>query len=92
MLKNVIISYDISDDTKRSKVSSLLEDHGQRVQYSVFECRIDKRTLDRLLIKLRPFTDESESIRVYQMCGSCLKKIIVIGKARSADQPEFFLV
>jgi len=55
----------------------LLEDYGQRVQYSVFECRLDEQTLGELVHKLKPFAAENEdSIRVYRICQACLKKVI----------------
>ena len=34
----VVVSYDITCDRRRSKVARTLEDHGKRVQYSVFDC------------------------------------------------------
>jgi CRISPR-associated protein Cas2 len=45
----VVISYDISDDGIRKKVANILLDHGVRVQYSVFECLVDAKTLDKLI-------------------------------------------
>ncbi|NMG82782.1 MAG: CRISPR-associated endonuclease Cas2 [Methanosarcinales archaeon] len=48
-MKYVVISYDISDDKKRNKVANMLLDYGTRVQYSVFECLIDAKTLEKLV-------------------------------------------
>lgn len=86
-----MISYDISDDSKRNKVSDLLKNYGQRVQYSVFECRLDDKTFDKLLITLKTFVDSNDSIRVYQICEDCLKKVIIIGRAKVLEEPKFFL-
>jgi len=86
-----VISYDISDDSKRNKVSDLLKNYGQRVQYSVFECRLDDKTFDKLLITLKTFVDSNDSIRVYQICEDCLKKVIIIGRAKVLEEPKFFL-
>ena len=89
----IVISYDISDDKKRSKVANLLEDYGQRVQYSVFECRLDEQTFQQLVHKLKPFAAGNEdSIRVYRICQACLKKVILLGKGEITEQPRFFLV
>ena len=33
-----VVSYDISDDKRRTKIHNTLKSYGQRVQYSVFEC------------------------------------------------------
>jgi CRISPR-associated protein Cas2 len=35
-----VIAYDIQDDRKRAKVSKLLEKHGYRINFSVFECML----------------------------------------------------
>ncbi|RJP64442.1 MAG: CRISPR-associated endonuclease Cas2, partial [Candidatus Abyssobacteria bacterium SURF_17] len=32
------VSYDVSNNKKRSKIADILKDYGHRVQYSVFEC------------------------------------------------------
>jgi CRISPR-associated protein Cas2 len=39
----VVVSYDISDDKRRRKVAQIMEGYGYRVQYSVFECDLDKK-------------------------------------------------
>lgn len=36
----LIISYDISDTRLRNKVSKILSEFGERVQFSVFECSL----------------------------------------------------
>jgi CRISPR-associated protein Cas2 len=90
-MRHFVISYDISDDSKRNKVSDLLKNYGQRVQYSVFECRLDDKTFDKLLITLKTFVDSNDSIRVYQICEDCLKKVIIIGRAKVLEEPKFFL-
>ncbi len=35
-----VIAYDIAEDRRRTQVSTLLEDYGVRVNYSVFECEL----------------------------------------------------
>jgi CRISPR-associated protein Cas2 len=88
----VVISYDISDDRKRVKVANLLADYGKRVQYSVFECRLDAKTLEKLIDQLEPFVEGNDSIRVYQICESCLKKAVLLGRGELTEEPKFHLV
>ena len=38
----VVIAYDIPEDKRRTKVAKALEGYGERMQYSLFECRITK--------------------------------------------------
>jgi len=90
----VVISYDISDDRTRNKVANLLADYGKRVQYSVFECRLDAKTLRKLVEKLKPFAEGNgnDSIRVYQICEACLKKAVLLGRGELTEEPEFHFV
>lgn len=88
----VVISYDISDDGGRSKVASTLEGYGQRVQYSVFECRIDEKTLKKLLDKIRTFPKGEDSIRVYRICEGCLRKVTIMGRGQIKEESKFLVV
>ncbi len=78
----VVVSYDISDDKRRTKVAKIMEGHGYRVQYSVFECDLDKRKLAALKKRLKPLvnTKEWESVRFYPLTADCQKNISVLGK------------
>ena len=88
----VVISYDISDDRTRSKVANVLADYGKRVQYSVFECRVDTKTLEKIITMLKPFAEGNDSIRVYQICETCLKKAVLLGKGELTEEIKFHLV
>src|SRR6185436_13646804 len=38
----ILVSYDIPDDRRRTKLANALKDFGERVQYSVFEFLLDE--------------------------------------------------
>ena len=88
----VVISYDISDDRTRRKVANVLADYGKRVQYSVFECRVDAKTLEKIITLLKPFTEGNDSIRVYQLCEACVKKVVLLGRGELTEVAKFHLV
>jgi CRISPR-associated protein Cas2 len=88
----VVISYDITDDGTRNKVANVLKDYGKRVQYSVFECRLDPKTFETLITRLRPFAEGDDSIRVYQICEACLKKVIILGSGELVDDVKLYVV
>jgi len=48
-----LISYDIPDDKRRSKIAHLLEGYGERVQYSVFEVWVTDKELEKLSQQLQ---------------------------------------
>jgi CRISPR-associated protein Cas2 len=64
-----LICYDINDDRRRSRIASLLESCGERVNYSVFEVLASRKTMEdlkrKLLARLRPETDR---IHFYPLC------------------------
>lgn len=87
-----VISYDISDDKKRTQVANILADYGARVQYSVFECRIDAATLEMLVEMLEPFPECGDSIRIYLICEGCLRKAILLGRGEFLKEEAFHVV
>lgn len=75
-----VVSYDIASDRLRTKVSKVLEEYGIRVQYSVFECRVEERRIRALYSRLMEMMAEEEgSIRFYPVCANCENKIRTIG-------------
>lgn len=43
-----LIAYDVRDAKRLRKVAQKLEGYGDRIQYSIFRCRLDKLSLERL--------------------------------------------
>ena len=88
-----IISYDIPDDQRRTKVAKTLLDFGDRVQYSVFEARLDKKLLDKLVCKLIKIIKESEgSIRIYPLCAACETGICVLGQGEVTKEEDIYIL
>ena len=68
----ILVSYDIPDDRRRTRLAHTLKDFGQRVQYSVFECRLKEEQLTRLRARLAALIDpEEDSVRLYRLCAEC---------------------
>lgn len=70
---DILVTYDVNTETKEGrrrlrKVAAVCKDYGQRVQYSVFECRVNEMQYEtfqaRLLKIINPKTD---SIRFYRL-------------------------
>jgi len=62
--KLTIVCYDIASNKLRLKLCKTLKDFGQRLQFSVFLCRLEDEGVeymrDRLLYVLKRFHDEHE--------------------------------
>jgi CRISPR-associated protein Cas2 len=89
-----IIAYDIPDDRRRLRVAKLLEGHGERVQYSLFECLLTARQFETLWGEVRKRIDEEEdSVRAYRLCGECEGWTRTVGRERpTAEVPEVYVV
>ena len=75
-----LISYDISDNRSRQRIFKQLKGSGFAVQKSVFECLLTEIQLRELLKRLQKYLDEkTDSIRVYRLCGECVRSVRVIG-------------
>ncbi len=78
-----LISYDISDDKRRNKVSEFLENYGNRVQKSVFECYIDEKTYIHIYVTLQKLIDKkSDSVRIYPLYKLTINAMEVIGNGK----------
>jgi CRISPR-associated protein Cas2 len=87
----VVISYDISEDKRRTKIHKILKSYGQWMQYSVFECDLTDTQYAKLRSRLRKLIkDDEDSIRFYFLCACCQGKVERIGGEAIRDETIFF--
>lgn len=88
----VVVSYDISEDKRRTKIHKMLKSYGQWMQYSLFECDLTKtdyaKMRSRLAKMIKP--EEKDSIRFYFLCACCQGKVERIGGEQVRDNSIFF--
>jgi len=87
----LVISYDIQNDKRRTKIHKTLKNYGSWIQYSVFECDIDKTDYLRLRHQLEQLTAEEDSLRFYLLCENCQRKIERIGGITPPKNGAIFL-
>ena len=67
----VLVTYDTPEEKRRKKFRKICKDYGTWVQYSVYECILTKKQLNKLRKELKSIICETEdSIRYY-----CLDKM-----------------
>ncbi len=59
-----IVAYDISDNRLRNKVAKFLSGHGDRLQYSVFCCKLTEGEYKKLSDDLKRLTKVEETATV----------------------------
>lgn len=87
----VLITYDVSTvgsagQKRLRRVSKICQNHGQRVQNSVFECVVDAAQLAVLRLKLLAAIDPGQdSLRIYQLGNSYKNKVEHFGVKEPID-------
>ena len=69
-----LVIYDISDNRRRTKLAKLLEEYGNRVQYSAFEFWLPKGEYDALLQKIHTKVTIEDSLRIYMLNKASYRK------------------
>jgi len=70
-----LISYDVRDEKRLRKVAKHLEGYGTRVQYSIFRCRLNHRSLERLKWELTKIMEKEDDLLVIGLCPNCAGRI-----------------
>lgn len=77
-----VVAYDSPSTKRRSKIAKLLEGYGQRVQWSVFECRLRHDEVQTLLRRLRVLIDhEEDSLRLWPIPDRSWGQMVHLGRA-----------
>jgi CRISPR-associated protein Cas2 len=88
-----LVAYDICDDKRLRRVAHTCEDFGVRVQYSVFECRLDEGDFDSLWLALLDIIDEKEDRLVaYKIDARCAKETMTAGAMVCSEKVVCYLV
>jgi CRISPR-associated protein Cas2 len=88
----MVISYDISEDKRRTKIHNILKSYGQWMQFSVFECDLTDTQYAKLRARLsKVLKPDEDSIRFYFVCACCKDKIERIGGEIPRDESIFFV-
>jgi CRISPR-associated protein Cas2 len=88
----VLVSYDVKTSDpggarRLRRVAKVCKNHGQRVQYSVFECIVDpgQWTMMRQLL-IDEIDEDRDSLRFYFLGSNWRHKVEHIGAKETVDQ------
>lgn len=88
-----LVSYDIPSDRRRTRVHSVLTGFGTWVQYSVFECFLDRKQRILLETRLRKEIHQQEdTVRIYGLCTTCKAKVEVLGHGNVPKEETVYLL
>ncbi|HEX3555838.1 MAG TPA: CRISPR-associated endonuclease Cas2 [Thermoanaerobaculia bacterium] len=89
----IVVSYDVVDDRRRTRLAHALKDFGQRVQYSVFECLLDAEALEKLRKRVEKLIDPQEDgVRLYRLCRECQSQLTIVGIGKPPSDPDVYVL
>ncbi|WP_020560775.1 CRISPR-associated endonuclease Cas2 [Thiofilum flexile] len=87
----ILVSYDVSTETaagrkRLRRVAKACQNYGQRVQKSVFECKVDAATYELLKdAVLKEISLTEDNLRIYRLTEPLTKNVQEFGKFRATD-------
>lgn len=77
-----LIAYDIAHDKRLRRVASLCEDHGTRIEKSVFECDLEDDKFNRFWSRMEKIVDpEEDAVFDYPIGLLDSSRVRTLGKA-----------
>lgn len=88
-----VICFDVSNKKRLRQVAIQMENFGQRVQYSIFECYLDANKLEELKGRLELIINsEEDHIRYYSICKKDKGKILIDGNGSVHQEADYHLI
>lgn len=87
----ILVAYDVSTETREGRrrlrrVAKICQDYGQRVQKSVFECKVDANAYEILEKRLLDEIDlKEDNLRFYRLNESIQEHVKEYGQFRVRD-------
>lgn len=85
----MVVAYDITDGRRLRQVAKHCEDYGIRVQYSVFECRLEAGYFEEFWSGLMDLIDlEKDRLVAYRICVKCASEIRSAGTMQNTEEKK----
>lgn len=70
-----LVCYDIRDPKRWRRAYKLLQGHGERLQYSIFRCRLSLRQREKLRWQLEQILEPEDDLLLTGLCHRCVERI-----------------
>jgi CRISPR-associated protein Cas2 len=87
-----VFTYDVVRDRERRRVAAILEAEAVRVQYSVFEARLDEGDARDLAERVARELGPADTLRVYTVGADGLRRCRAYGGAPIAEPGDYWLL
>jgi len=93
-MKKWLIIYDIKNEKRLNKVAKIINEYGERVQKSVFECEANDKVIERIRTRVNKVIEQEDYIVYFEICESDWQKRMKYGPKVNVDVEEksFYIV
>lgn len=89
----ILVAYDITKPRRLARVASLCEDYGVRVQYSIFECRLEQDKFEEFwTLLLGEIDPDDDRLVAYQLDARSARKTLTAGTMVCSEKVACYLV
>lgn len=82
-----LVAYDISDHKRLIKIGKHCADYGLRIQYSIFECKLQPEMFERFWKELNAMIDpETDRLVAYKICVKCAEEVRSAGRQEHQER------
>jgi CRISPR-associated protein Cas2 len=94
---DVLVTYDVrtansAGERRLLRVAKICEAYGERVQYSVFECRLSAQGYECLKTELLEVIHPRDTVRLYRFSGRLSNSREVLGQRREREVGDPWIV
>ena len=88
-----LVAYDIAEPKRLARVARICEDHGVRIQYSLFECRLTEADFAGFWGKLlKQINGQEDRLVAYKIDARCARETLTAGTMVRSDKVLCYLV
>ncbi len=87
-----VVCFDICSDKRRRRVVKILNEHGWRIQHSVFEVRLRPEGFSKLKKRLQRVIKKRDRVHYYPLCGKDIATRMTDGKTEIHWHDDWFFV
>ena len=89
-----LVCYDVRDDKRLRLAAKLLEGYGERMQYSVFRCRLTRREEERMRWELTRALGKEDAWLIVPLCDSDIQRLRSHDSRSTwpADPPRYIVI
>lgn len=82
-----LVSYDIRNQKRWRKAYQQLQGHGERIQYSLFRCRLTRTAMESLRWELEKLLTDDDDLMFVHLCPHCASQVHERGEQQGWNRP-----